>query len=419
MSAAGGGALRPAQVRTGLAGSCASMRPDRRSVLLTAAATPLASALLAAPFGAAHAQGFNHIGPRPALPKVSEALDSVLRQTGVPALGYAAVNAGGVIALDAAGRRRSTMDDYVTVEDSWHIGSNTKAMTAALYARLVEEGRAEWGATLRTLFPDVPADPAWASVKIEDLLAHRSGISDNGLIDQAWLIRAHSDTRPVVEQRADFAQRLLTHSPTGKYGEFEYANSNYVLAGAAIERIYKASWEVAMTAEVFTPLFMQSAGFGPPTGAAPWGHEPGPGGELTPVDPLHEVADNPPVFGPAGRVHLPLADYARFARVFLTGGGGWLSPASLSKLARPWAGAEGYALGWQYYENRGWADGPVLAHEGSNTLWRTMALIAPAKPRAYLIVTNCGGDAGQRAVQLLAARLIAQQDEPDGTTPAP
>jgi CubicO group peptidase (beta-lactamase class C family) len=376
---------------------------DRRSLLLMAAALP----------GGAAAQGFNHIGPRPALPKVSEALDSVIKQTGVPALGYAAVGPAGVIALDEAGRRRNTVDDYVTLEDPWHIGSNTKAMTAALYARLVEQGKASWGATLKDLFADGQADPAWATVKIEDLLAHRSGISDNGLIDQGWLIKAHADTRPVLVQRAEFAHRVLTHPPTGKYGEFEYANSNYILAGAAIERIYQDSWEVAMGAEVFGPLMMASAGFGAPTGAAPWGHEPGANGSLTAIDPLHDVADNPPVFGPAGRVHVSLGDYSKFVRVFLTGGGGWLAPGSLAKLARPWAGEEGYALGWQYYANKGWADGPVLAHEGSNTLWRTMTLIAPAKPLAYILVTNCGGDDGQRAVQLLAARLIAQQVDPD------
>ncbi len=380
--------------------------------MMMAAAAPgaaLSSRVLAAP-------GFAHLGAPPTLPRVSEALESVLKRTGAPALGYAAVGPNGLIALDVAGRRRITVDDYVTQDDLWHIGSNTKAMTAALYARLVEAGKAKWGATLSELFPDIKAEAPWASVKIEDVLAHRSGVSDNGLIDQGWLIKAHNDTRPVVEQRADFAARLLTHAPTGKFGEFEYANANYILAGAAMERITRTDWETAVGTELFGPLQMTTAAFGPPTGPQPWGHEPGPNGVLTPVDPLHDVADNPPVFGPAGRVHLSLTDYAKFARVFLTGGGGFLSPQSLAKLARPWDGKEGYALGWQYYENRGWADGPVLAHEGSNTLWRTMALIAPAKPVAYLLVTNCGGDAGQQAVQLMAARLIAQQVDPDDTT---
>lgn len=387
------------------------MHLDRRSLLLTAAASALPLAARAAP-------GFSHLGAPPALPHVSEALDQILKQTGVPALGYAAVGPSGLLALDVAGRRRANVDDYVTTDDSWHIGSNTKAMTAALYARLVELLKARWGATLAELFPDDKIDPSWPTVRIEDILSHRSGISDTGLIDQGWLIRAHNDARPVAVQRAEFATRLLTHAPTGKPGEFEYANANYILAGAAIERIVKTDWETAMATEVFGPLQMSSAAFGAPTGPNPWGHDPGPNGALTPVDPLHDIADNPPIFGPAGRVHLSLADYAKFARIFLTNGGGWLQPQSLARLAKPGDGSkEGYALGWQLYDYRGWADGPVLAHEGSNTLWRAMALIAPAKPLAYLLVTNCGGDAGQRAVQLMAARLIAQQVEPGDAAP--
>jgi CubicO group peptidase (beta-lactamase class C family) len=358
---------------------------------------------------AALAQGFNHVGPRPALPKVSEVLDSVMKQTGVPALGYAAVGPKGVISLDDAGRRRNTVDDYVAIDDAWHIGSNTKAMTAALYARLVEKGLAAWGAVLPDLFPDLTLDPAWNKVKIEDLLAHRSGVSDQGVIDAGFLIKAHADMRPVTVQRTELAQRVLGKPPTAKPGAFEYSNANYIIAGAAIERIVKTDWEGAMANEVFGPLSMTSAGFGAPTGAAPWGHEPGPNNSLTPVDP-HGVADNPPVFGPAGRVHLSLIDYAKFARVFLTDGAGYLNAASLRKLAQPWDGSkEGYALGWELYGYRAWGAGPVLAHEGSNTLWRTMALIAPAKPLALLLVTNAGGDSGTRAVQLMAARLIAQQ----------
>ena len=386
------------------------MRFDRRTLLLGATASA------AAPAVARAAPGFAHLGAPPSLPHVSEALEQILKQTGVPALGYAAVGAKGLIAVDVAGRRRITVDDYVTIDDLWHIGSNTKAMTAALYARLCEQGRAHWGATLSELFPDTKADDAWAKVKIEDLLAHRSGISDNGLIDQGWLLRAHTDTRPVLDQRAEFATRLLSHAPTGKIGEFEYANSNYILAGAAIERLVKTDWETSIGTDLFGPLQMGTAGFGAPVGPQPWGHDPGVGSALTPVDPLHEISDNPPIFGPAGRVHLSLADYAKFARVFLTDGGGWLAPQSLARLARPWDGSKaGYALGWQLYDFRAWAAGPVLAHEGSNTLWRTMALVAPARPIVYLLVTNSGGDAGQRAVQLMAARLIAQQVTPDET----
>lgn len=365
----------------------------------------------------AGASSFTHIGAPPALPSTSKALGDILVQTGAPAMGYAVVGPNGLIGMEAAGRRRLGVEDFVTTDDLWHIGSNTKAMTAALYARLTERGAVQWGASVPALFPDLQIDPAWKDVKIEDLLAHRSGVSDQGLIDASYLIKAHADTRPVTVQRTELAQRVFKAAPAVKPGTFEYANANYIIAGAAIERALKTDWESAMAVEVFAPLHMASAAFGAPTGANPWGHEAGANNALTPVDPSG-VSDNPPVFGPAGRVHLSLSDYARFARVFLTGGAGWIGPSSLAKLARPWDGTKaGYALGWELYDYRAWAEGPVLAHEGSNTLWRAAALISPAKPLAILLVTNAGGEPGQRAVQLMAARLIAQQSGEDASPP--
>ena len=365
----------------------------------------------------AGASSFTHIGAPPALPSTSKTLGDILIQTGVPALGYAVVGPNGLIGLEAAGRRRLGVEDFVTTDDLWHIGSNTKAMTAALYARLTERGAGQWGATIPTLFPDLKLDPAWKTVRIEDLLAHRSGVSDQGVIDAGYLIKAHADTRPVTVQRTELAQRVFKAPPAVKSGSFEYANANYIIAGAAIERIVKTDWETAMAVEVFGPLRMASAAFGAPTGPNPWGHEAGAGNTLTPVEP-GAVSDNPPVFGPAGRVHLSLTDYAKFARVFLAGGAGWINTSSLAKLAKPWDGAQtGYALGWELYDYRAWAEGPVLAHEGSNTLWRAAAFIGPAKPLALLLVTNAGGEAGQHAVQLMAARLIAQQSGEDAPPP--
>ena len=46
------------------------------------------------------------------------------------------------------GVRRSGQDASALAGDRWHLGSNTKAMTAAVYARLVEQGRAQWAMSL-------------------------------------------------------------------------------------------------------------------------------------------------------------------------------------------------------------------------------------------------------------------------------
>jgi CubicO group peptidase (beta-lactamase class C family) len=353
---------------------------------------------------------FAHVGKTVVVPTVSQSLKGVLDASGVPALGYAVIGAKGVTRLEVAGRRRADSADLAVADDLWHIGSNTEAMTAALYARLAESGKAAWGVGLGFIFPDIHIDPAWSDVTIDEFLAHRAGASDVGLIDEGWLLNVHADKRPLPEQRTALVARLLVRPPQGQRHDYEYASVDYVVAGAAIERFSGVSWEEAMSANVFEPLGMSAAGFGAPTGESLWGHEVGPGGELAAVDPQKGVADNPKVLAPGGQVHVSLEDYARFIGVFLKNGGGFLKPESLMRLARPKdAFMEGDALGWRVTPVKAWADGPVLAHEGSNTLWRALAEVAPARALGLVVVTNAGGEAGARAVQMMSARLLSEE----------
>jgi CubicO group peptidase (beta-lactamase class C family) len=362
----------------------------------------------------AGASTFAHVGKTVVVPTVSQSLRGVLDASGVPALGYAVIGAKGVVRMEVSGRRRANDDAAATAEDLWHIGSNTEAMTSALYARLVESGRTIWGASVPLLFPDLKIDPAWQDVSIEEFLAHRSGASDVGIVDEGWLIAVNADRRPLPEQRTAMVQRLLARPPAGRRHDYEYASVDYVVAGAAIERLTGTSWEEALTQEVFTPLGMADAGFGAPVGACPWGHEVGRDGELEAVDPVKGVADNPKVLAPGGQVHVSLEDYARFIGVFLKNGGGYLKPESLMRLARPEdALMEGDALGWRVTPVKAWAEGPVLAHEGSNTLWRTLAEVAPARSLGLVVVTNAGGEAGARAVQMMSARLLSEESKED------
>lgn len=373
-------------------------QPSRRRLLAAGAGAASAAALPAAS-GPARAQVKS-------LGLAKPTLEERVTQAGVPALGYAVVGADGVHALETAGRRRIDRFDSVTDDDPWHIGADTQAMTAALYARLVEQGRAAWRARLPALFPDLKLDPAWGEVRIEDLLAHRAGLSDRRLLTPARLRAFRQDARPVAVQRTTFAAEVLGRPPDGRPEAFDYSDAGYLLAGAAIERIVKAEWEAAITLNLFQPLGMDNAAFGAPTGEAPWGHELGPDRKLVAVDPA-SLADLPPILGPAGRVHLPLADYAKFARVFLADGAGWIGPDSLARLARPWNGERsGDAMGWRTSADSLWARGPLLGQEGSNGFWRADGQVAPGRGLAILTVCNTEAGGGAEAARELGLALV-------------
>lgn len=329
---------------------------------------------------------------------------------GVPGLGAMIVTPDGFDFLEVAGVRQAGGTVAVTKQDLWHWGSNGKAMTAALYARLVEAGKAKWGATVGELFPGEKIAPAWTTVTIEELFNHTSGIADGTLIGPVWLLSAHTDKRAVAEQRKEAAQTVLGQKPGGKRGTFAYANANYILAGAAMERMMGASWEELMRAHVFGPLGMASAGFGAPKGPnAPSGHRAtwmGFGG-LQAIPP-EDFADNPPALGPAGTMHMNLEDYAKFLRVFFAGyAGGFLSADSIARLTKPADGADrSYALGWITQKTLPFAKGAWLAHEGSNTMWHAFTAVSVARQRAVVAVCNAHQGGGSAAAQGLGFELM-------------
>ncbi|MEP7210712.1 MAG: serine hydrolase domain-containing protein [Alphaproteobacteria bacterium] len=335
-------------------------------------------------------------------------LDRTVALRGVPGMAAAVVNAQGVVFSAASGVRRKSTSDPVSVRDAWHIGSDTKAMTAALYARLVDQKRAKWGATLPELFPTLAAsmDPAWRAITIEQLMSHRAGLDDVGV---PWLNAARADHRPLPEQRLATAADKLSKPPAKPVGQFAYANVGYIIVGSAIEQILKTSWEEAIAAQVFDPLGMRDAGFGPPKGEAPQGHRLNPLTDMLSAVGDGPTADNPAALGPAGTVHVTLDDWARFIRVFLDPKQTFLKPDSLQHLITPAAGAS-YAMGWGIIDDP--KAGRLLSHAGSNTMWFAQAVIARDRNAAVLVTANCATDAGQQAVAMVTNALLLGQLAP-------
>lgn len=329
-----------------------------------------------------------------------EILAAALASQGVPALGGAVFTADETLFLGVGGVRRAGSDDKVAAEDRWHIGSNTKAMTAALFQRLVERRKIKAGATLTELFPGVAVDAALQGLTADDLSGHRAGLQDADVIGRQWLMTARGDTASLKDQRAVLAAKALGMKPAGRVGDFAYANINFIVLGAAIEQATGMSWEDVMWAEMFGPLAMPASGFGPPADPSPWGHAAG-----RPMEP-GPAADNPLALGPAGTVHVSLADYGTWLQMILKGGDGWLSAEAIKVMTAPPAEGEVYRRGWGVVPERSWARGPVLVHEGSNTMWHTVAVVAPVRGIAIATVCN-DGLKGAAAAQGLAHALRA------------
>ena len=230
------------------------MIPIDRRALMTGALT--LSGLIAVPSAVfAQAVSTAATGPDAAL----EAVAAIAG--GPPAIAAGIVTRAGLEWSGVRGVRQAGGTDAATLDDRWHLGSNTKAMTAAVFARLVDQGRARWAMPLSQAFPGATLDAAFADVTVDDLMRHKAGLTDAAMPTPNV---ARADPRSAIEQRAAVVDSALSKPPTGTKGTFAYANINYVLVGAAIERISGQSWEEMTASELFQPLGLGSAGFGAP-----------------------------------------------------------------------------------------------------------------------------------------------------------
>jgi CubicO group peptidase (beta-lactamase class C family) len=361
-------------------------------------------------------------------------LEPFLSRYQLPALAAAIVKDGNVVAVGAVGTRKAGAQIPVTVHDRFHLGSDTKAMTALLAAMLVEAGNLRWDATITDVFPELAEkmDAGLRRVTLQQLLSHTSGIPSDNDVFGNLLEKSLAQDGNLDELRYWLVQQWSTRPLVSEPGTtFAYANMNYVTAGAMLERVGGKTWDELITERVFTPLGLRSAGLGP---QATLGRINAPLGHLV-VDGRVKAflagpnGDNPPIIGPAGIAHMSVLDFARWA--------GWnagegkrgpklVRPETLKKLhtpvismpekkdAAPGTPARGgYALGWGEL-SVDWAPQPLLSHSGSNQKNLAQIWLEPRRDFAMVLVTNMAGSKADEAFSALAPKLYAQFAAPKG-----
>lgn len=366
--------------------------------------------------------------PRPVRDLSEWAAEQVARE-GMPALAVCVTDGDRTRARGVAGVRVRGGAAAASLDDSWHVGSCTKSMTATLWAVLAqEEGGLGEDARPLQLFPEFAetADPSWEKVTMRGLLTNRAGVlGDLAAQHPALWGRSFSGQADGPTQRRLLLQVLTLQPNEGTPGAYLYSNAGFAIAGAMLETHAGVAFEELMRTRLFAPLGMTSAGFGPPGTAedpaapdAPWGHDAL--GQARP--PRARRSDNPEIIAPAGRVHLTMEDWARYARFHLRGERAraetrsesgaegpvpLLPAAAVRRLHEPEPG-EGtrYAAGWLVAEI---GDPParLLAHSGSNTMWCAVIWLAPDLDLAVLLACNDG--ARGPAMERLARELFLDE----------
>lgn len=318
---------------------------------------------------------------------------------------------GEVAAESVVGNRAVGHPELATIDDRWHIGSDTKAFTATLICTLADQQLLRLDDTLEASLPKLAKTihPEYRRVTLRQLLSHTAGLPPLKTDEEfATALKVVRGVRGVSAQRIALARYYLSRRPASTPGTFSYSNIGYVIAGAVAETRTGDSWENLLRARVFAPLGIDDAGFGPPGQSGKYDQPLGHGGTtgLEPLDPADPASDNPAWIGPAGTINISLKDWAAFAQDQLDGPRGrgkLLRQATYRELQTPVTGQS--ALGWGVALD---ADGKpkVLGHLGSNGYWKAQIRIYPQHETFILIATNFGSDAADKTIDDLDITLV-------------
>jgi CubicO group peptidase (beta-lactamase class C family) len=345
----------------------------------------------------------------------------------LPAVAAAVVKDGRIVAAGVAGTRRIGTVTPVALQDRFHIGSDTKAMTSLLAAILVEEGKLRWNSTVGEIYPDLldKMAPGVKDITLEQLLSHTSGIPGDREEHAPLISFSVTDEAANLDgMRAVLVGRLLPMKLSAPSGQrFEYSNLGYTLAGAITEKVTGKTWEELVVARIFEPLKLASAGFGPQSTMgrvdAPLGHAVDKNGKLQAFL-AGPWGDNPPIIGPAGTAHMNVLDFATWAAWNSTEGRigpPLVKPETVRKMhskvidmpTKPDApvgtpSSGGYGLGWGTV-TLPFSPEPFVFHGGSNNMNLAYILLQPNKQLGMVLMTNVSGAAANDALMAIAEAL--------------
>jgi CubicO group peptidase (beta-lactamase class C family) len=358
------------------------------------------------------------LAPRVSFAAEPNLLQQAMIDTAVPGMAAMVIRNFRAEREIVAGVRRMGAAAPIRRGDRWHLGSDGKAMTATLIARLVERGVLSWETPLEQMAPDLASvmRAEYRDVTLPDLLSHRSGLPENPR-DIDFLITFVRDPTPLPQQRTRYITAALDEPPAvAKRADPSYSNTGFILAGAIAERATGQAYETLMRDELFRPLRMRSVTYesydqreGPDE---PIGHT---SGRI--ADQLYDP--NPPVMAPSDcGFRLSLRDWSRFCIDQMRGehGAGRLLRAETYRYLHARQGDKVFALGWEARPRIFGRRGPVINHSGSNGNWMAWAVLFPEIGDGVLVVANSAyGMDGNTVSELVLRQFVQTLSEPAPT----
>lgn len=186
-------------------------------------------------------------------------IDSIVEKTiktfEVPGMAVAVLKDGKVLHMEGYGTRSLKTGGEVDENTLFGVASNTKAMTSAALAMLIDQGKLEWDTKVTEIIPEFKLyDPYVTSeFTVRDLLTHRSGLGLGAGDLMVWPAQNTTGKEELI-----YNLRYL--KPVSSFrSQYDYDNLLYIVAGVVVERISGQDYETFIEKNIFKPLRMDDS----------------------------------------------------------------------------------------------------------------------------------------------------------------
>ncbi len=192
------------------------------------------------------------------LAEIRTFVEGSMKALGIPGVAVGVIQDGKVVMAEGFGVRELGREARVDAGTLFMIGSNTKAMTTLMLAKLVDAGKIGWDTRVTTLLPSFRLGNADTTrqVEVKHLICACTGLPRQDL----EFIFEYAGHTP-----ADTMEKLATMQPTSAFGEmFQYSNVLAAAAGFVVGHVAHpqdelgVAYDKAMQELVFGPLGMKA-----------------------------------------------------------------------------------------------------------------------------------------------------------------
>ncbi|KAF1694592.1 serine hydrolase domain-containing protein [Pseudoxanthomonas koreensis] len=353
---------------------------------------------------------------------IARAVDETVARYGLPGIAVGVIEDGRVVAVETRGELAAGAGQPVTSATLFKIASNTKAMTAAVLARLVDQGRLRWDDPVVKHLPQFRMHDPWVTVnmQVRDLLIHNSGLGLGAGDLMLW-------PEPNTFTRADVIAGLEHLKPVTSFRSgYAYDNLLYVVAGELAAAVAGVPYDELVRREIFVPLGMEGCRVGSwrldQAGSVALPHRRVDGRNM----PMDERGRGDGGMVPditsmaAGGIRCGVDDMLKWMRMWLDPPDPWLSPGQrravwtahmpmpVSTRMREWDGTHfsAYGYGWRLSDVGGeWK----VAHTGTLDGMYSSLVLLPDRRSGFVILINGEGEAARTA---LGQALLQRYTDP-------